>query len=211
MAQDTDNKSENGKSERPPSQLPERGPELETDGLVNRVRSVLALARSLTEASVATRMPISTLVRLRDGQEPKLSQAVRLSEGFGIRLEWLATGEGPMRVGEEPAALRYIDFENLAAGLEIAEELQPEAPAEARISAALRAAARIRKRQQDGTATPVDAQLLGGCLQMIETLFGRDRPVIRRLRPAVGAYELMMADPPGPDEAKPASEAELSG
>lgn len=192
-------------------ELPENVPEPETAELAARVRSALATARSLTEAAAATRLALSTLKRIQDGQEPKLSQAVRIAEGLGISLEWLATGKGPMRTAEAPAPLRYIDFDNLAAGLEIAEELQPEAPAEARISAALRAAERIRKKQHEGTATPVDAHMLGSCLQMIETLFGRDRPVIRRLRPAVGAYEIMINDPPGPDEAKPASEADSEG
>jgi len=35
--------------------------------------------------------------------EPSLSRLVAMAEAGNVRLEWLATGEGPMRPGEAPA------------------------------------------------------------------------------------------------------------
>lgn len=50
-----------------------------------------------------------TLSNVLAGQEPKYSQLLAISEASGVRLEWLATGTGPMRadgsgLAEEAAA-----------------------------------------------------------------------------------------------------------
>jgi transcriptional regulator with XRE-family HTH domain len=185
--------------------VPDHLDELGASDRTLRFRKALEEAGSLLD--VAERMGVhpSTLKRIRAGQVPKLDDAVQLAEVTGVRLEWLATGKGPMRdaPADQPPALQYVDFENLLSGLEIAEELQPEAPPQARISAALRVAARIRAKQQAGEATEVDEQELGRCLAMVETLFGRRRPRIQRLRMAANAYEIMRDDPGGPEDQPP--------
>jgi hypothetical protein len=42
-------------------------------------------------------MPLSTLNRYLAGREMRLPAAVAIARATGVRLEWLATGEGPMR------------------------------------------------------------------------------------------------------------------
>lgn len=191
----------------PVTQFPVGGQELETAGIVGRVRQAFATRRTLVEVTTATGLPYNTLKRLQDGQEPKLMQAIRIANGLGVRLEWLATGRGPMREGEAPpesgSGLRYLDFENLAAGLDVAEQLSPEAPPEARISAALRVAERLRQGQGRDGMPNLDASRLATCLGMIETVFGRRTPVIPRLRLAANAFELLPQHLPEDGAANP--------
>jgi phage repressor protein C with HTH and peptisase S24 domain len=56
-------------------------------------------------AAVAARSGVSygTLGDYLSGGEMKLSNADALARATGVRLEWLATGEGPMRAGEAEA------------------------------------------------------------------------------------------------------------
>ncbi len=46
-------------------------------------------------------MYLSTLHRYRAGRELPSSALVSLARATGVRLEWLATGEGPMRADQE--------------------------------------------------------------------------------------------------------------
>lgn len=47
-------------------------------------------------------VPLSTLGSYLAGGEQKLSNTIALAKACGVSLEWLATGEGPMRPGETP-------------------------------------------------------------------------------------------------------------
>lgn len=53
-------------------------------------------------------MHIGTLNRYLAGREMKAGAMIELAEATGVRLEWLATGRGPMREGEQapPASER---------------------------------------------------------------------------------------------------------
>ena len=66
-------------------------------------RLELAIAQAGGPTAVARRadMYLSTLHRYRAGRELPSSALVSLSRATGVRLEWLATGEGPMQ-GENP-------------------------------------------------------------------------------------------------------------
>jgi phage repressor protein C with HTH and peptisase S24 domain len=62
-------------------------------------RIVAAIRTGGGHSAVVARSGIAsrTLSNLVAGQEPKLQQLVQLAAATGVRLEWLATGEGPMR------------------------------------------------------------------------------------------------------------------
>jgi phage repressor protein C with HTH and peptisase S24 domain len=49
-------------------------------------------------------VPFGTLQSYRSGGEMKLSNAVAIARATGVRLAWLATGQGPMRPAEQLAA-----------------------------------------------------------------------------------------------------------
>jgi hypothetical protein len=186
--------------------VPERNSEIESRA--QRLQKAVDEAGGKFAVVRRAGMAPATLGNYLAGRDMKAQALVDLAAACGVALEWLATGKGPMRdaLAAEPPALRYVDFENLLSGLEVAEELQPEAPPHARISAALRVAARIRAKQQAGEATEVDEQELGRCLAMVETLFGRKRPRIQRLRMAANAYEIIRDNPGGPEDQPPAAD-----
>lgn len=54
-------------------------------------------AKALSERSG---VPFGTLQRYLSGGELKLSNALALARATGVRLEWLAAGEGPMSDGD---------------------------------------------------------------------------------------------------------------
>lgn len=49
-------------------------------------------------------LPLSTLSKYLAGREMRLPAAIALARATGVRLEWLATGEGPMRPDPPPPA-----------------------------------------------------------------------------------------------------------
>ena len=68
-----------------------------------RLREALA-DRSAESVGDALEVAASTVRNWRSGKsEPGLSNLVALSAVLDVRLEWLATGEQPMRAGETPA------------------------------------------------------------------------------------------------------------
>jgi hypothetical protein len=69
-----------------------------------RIVQALKDGPAASKLAAETRMPLSTLLRIQAGMEPRLSQAMKIAEGLGVRLHWLATGEGPMRRDAVPPA-----------------------------------------------------------------------------------------------------------
>lgn len=73
------------------------------DGSASRAERVRAVVKSLggnRQAVRKTGVPLSTLGGYMAGGEMKLSNVVALAQAAGVRLEWLATGEGPMHAAE---------------------------------------------------------------------------------------------------------------
>lgn len=66
-------------------------------------------AKSLSERAG---VPFGTLQNYLSGGEMKLSNAVAIARATGVRLAWLAAGEGPMRGGDQPAAPPRMPREN---------------------------------------------------------------------------------------------------
>lgn len=81
-----------------------KAPNSDTKNRTERLRAAIRSAGGNKVVVARTGIPKTTLDGYLGGGEMKLSNAVALAEATGVRLEWLATGEGPMRAGELPAA-----------------------------------------------------------------------------------------------------------
>ena len=68
---------------------------------VGRLREAIKIIGSARDAARLAGLPYGTLQNYIQGGELKLSNAIALARVTGVRLEWLATGEGPMQ-GENP-------------------------------------------------------------------------------------------------------------
>ena len=169
-------------------------------GFGNRLKAAVKAAGGHGRVSEGSGIASRTLSYLLKGQEPKLSQLLAIAKTCDVRLEWLATGRGPMREGEGPAgpqlpaSLQDLDYDTLLAGLHIAEALTPDATVEARVSATLVASASIRRQHRLGAPLAIEEKTLAACLRLVEGLVGRNRPADRRLRSALGAYLIMIHD-----------------
>jgi phage repressor protein C with HTH and peptisase S24 domain len=76
-------------------------PEHGTEDRVERLREAIKKVGSAREAARLSGLPYGTLQGYIRGGELKLSNAASIARVAGVRLEWLATGEGPMQ-GEHP-------------------------------------------------------------------------------------------------------------
>lgn len=65
-----------------------------------RLRDAVRAAGGNKAVAARVPMPVSTLNRYIAGRDMKASALVSLAQATGVRLEWLATGEGPMRPAE---------------------------------------------------------------------------------------------------------------
>jgi hypothetical protein len=80
----------------------------DAEGAGQRLRKAVAQFRSVKAAAAAAAVPAGTLKRYLAGAPMKLETAAALAAATGVRLEWLATGTGPMRAdapeNPQPAA-----------------------------------------------------------------------------------------------------------
>ena len=67
------------------------------DSAAERLRKAVEGAGGAAKVSRRSRVPPSNLYRLLSGHEPKLGALTALADATGVRIEWLATGRGPMR------------------------------------------------------------------------------------------------------------------
>jgi hypothetical protein len=74
----------------------------ESDAFRRRLELVLG-DESIRSFAGRSGLPASNLRRLLDGQEPSLSALIGIARAGDVCLEWLATGEGPMRPGAQRA------------------------------------------------------------------------------------------------------------
>lgn len=81
-------------------------------GMASRVRDCAKMVGSGDALAQNAAIPRRTLeTYLAGNAEPKLRRAARIARAAGVRLEWLATGEGPMRVteaGEQAAGYKRV-------------------------------------------------------------------------------------------------------
>ncbi len=94
---------------RPDTRLPSSGVDLGSEKRAERLREAVQAAGGTAEVAKLTGIPQSTLSGYLTGGEMKLSNTTAIAAATGVRLEWLATGAGPMLpdgtgFAEEPAA-----------------------------------------------------------------------------------------------------------
>ncbi len=109
MSQAIEKARESGENtdEAPPAQF--EGANSAAGGLHERIRKAVQLAGGYSAVADKPGLPGRTLSRLLAGQEPKMSHILDLALAASVRVEWLATGAGPMRAdgsgfAEEPTA-----------------------------------------------------------------------------------------------------------
>jgi phage repressor protein C with HTH and peptisase S24 domain len=78
-----------------------------TQERARRLRDAIKLVGSARDAARLAGFPYGTLQNYVQGGELKLSNAISLARVTNVRLEWLATGEGPMQ-GEEAGEVTTI-------------------------------------------------------------------------------------------------------
>lgn len=69
--------------------------------VASRLRRAIAGAGGFVDVSWVSGVPTRSISRYLAGQEMKRSVLVALSDACRVSVEWLATGRGPMRPGEE--------------------------------------------------------------------------------------------------------------
>lgn len=77
--------------------LPSSDREVGSENRAARLREAVQAAGGTAEVAKLTGIPQSTLSGYLTGGEMKLSNSTAIAEATGVRLEWLATGSGPMR------------------------------------------------------------------------------------------------------------------
>jgi hypothetical protein len=173
-----------------------------------RLREAVEASGGAAAVSRASDTAPSTLQRYLDGFDPKFSRIIAIADACGVRLEWLATGNGPMRSGDAPAGAppgQDMDLESLAAALDIVEKLTPDAPVEARAQAALLAHEELRRVTMPGfPPAAIDPKDFAFCLGFAEQLnnLGERRPrwsARKRMVIALGAYRTMRESEAEPD------------
>lgn len=70
----------------------------ETSPAALRLRHAIG-AMKIRDVADRAGIPIGTLNHYLRGREMRAASAARIAQATGVRLEWLATGEGPMRAG----------------------------------------------------------------------------------------------------------------
>lgn len=82
------------------SPLPGSGAEPGSAELASRLKAAVKESGGNNLVAQRSGVPLSTLNSYLRGVEMKVGALVRLAAATGVRLEWLATGTGPMRAGE---------------------------------------------------------------------------------------------------------------
>jgi hypothetical protein len=175
--------------------LPKKNSEVEARS--RRLRTAVDAAGRNFIVATRAGMPAATLGNYLGGRDMKAQAMIDLAAACGVRLEWLACGHGPMRAGDAlnlPADLPFLDLQVLAAGLEIAEQVQPEADPEVRISMALKVAEQICRSAGKPSPVAVDLAKLGAAFRFAETLITRQKSAHQRLQLAAEAYHLTRED-----------------
>jgi len=72
--------------------------------VADRLREVRG-ARSRKELSVRLGVHANTVANYENGRQPPIDYLSALAERYGIRLQWLVTGQGPMRLDDDPPTL----------------------------------------------------------------------------------------------------------
>ena len=103
-----------------------------------RLRLALGGHGAITAVSKRSGVPMRNLTRFLSGQDIKSADLVALADATGVRIEWLASGRGPMRqpaqesipsapaTAPEPRSFTPPNVEHLAEAIRRAERLYEE-------------------------------------------------------------------------------------
>ena len=169
----------------------------EVEARAKRLQEAVDLAGGKFAVVRIAGMAPATLGNYLNGRDMKAQAMIDLAEACDVRLEWLASGHGPMRAGDAPdlpEKLPFMDLQTLAAGLEIAEQVQPEAEPEVRISMAFKLAEQICRTAGKPASVGVNLVKLGAAFRFAETLITRQKSAHQRLQLAAEAYHLTRED-----------------
>lgn len=190
------------------------GPKSDTEKANDRLRLAVREGGGPKLVSGKAGIPTTTLQGYLTGGEMKLSNAIALAAATGVRLEWLARGEGPMREGDAPApgAFREAatgydhkpsppdewDHANLAWALEFAEkQIGQDAPAAQRADLMVSAAREFRRVNKMPPLPDFRLDLLARSLEMAEGLMhlsGQHLSNAGRIRRALRIYAIANGD-----------------
>lgn len=166
----------------------------DTKARAERLRQAIRAAGGNTAIAHRSGVPKSTIDGYLQGGEMKVGNAIALAGATGVRLDWLVTGEGPMReeeAAEAPGDLQergggYLpvpgppdewDVASLTAALdEVESHLEPATPALARIGLALGHARLFRKAHRMPQLREFLPELLAACLAAAEQVLPAAKP-----------------------------------
>lgn len=161
-----------------------------------RLRKAVEAAGGARTISQKSNIPPSTLHSYLNGQEMKLSQVVALAKATGVRLEWLATGDGPMRPTEFSESRSTFSADEPQSSA----VSRPEMPSTETMGAISAAARTI----ESGTSAAgsiwdaVDFETLVGCFEVMEDLDkmggGQLKSARSRMRRAFNVYDMKKND-----------------
>lgn len=88
-------------------------------GFQDRIETIIRLCGSVAELSRKSHLSRGVIGKYQNGEsDPSRSRLIALAQAAGVRVEWLATGEGAMRPSDDepkPAPAGGIDRDLLAA------------------------------------------------------------------------------------------------
>lgn len=179
-----------------------------------RLREVIADGDA-ADVSRRSGVPYASLRAYMNGRQPKAAALVALARAVGVRIEWLMTGDGPVRaemstpagLAEAPAGYRsasiepdVIDVANLAWALDFVEKTGAAAPGMQRVALMLSAASEFRRVQRMPPLPPFQEPILAAALDAAEQLLrAAEQPCDpgRRVSLMLSIYGLVVAPPGG--------------
>lgn len=96
---------------------------IQASGIGRRIDEIAVRIGTRKNAALVAKVSTDTLQRwIRGENMPAFDTAARLCLAAGVRMEWLATGEGPMLTSEIAAPAAALDEKSLRTALELVEE-----------------------------------------------------------------------------------------
>jgi hypothetical protein len=196
--------------------------QVDTDQVENRLAEAITarLNQAIPKgqaADVARRagVPYPSLRQALLGRQTRPAALVALARAAGVRIEWLMTGDGPVRaemsapagLADAPAGYRsasiapdVIDVANLAWALDFVEKTAAAAPGMQRVALMLSAASEFRRVQRMPPLPPFQEPILAAALDAAEQLLrAAEQPCDpgRRVSLMLSIYGLVVAPPGG--------------
>lgn len=157
-------------------------------------------------------VPYASLREYLRGRQPKPPTLLKLARAAGVRIEWLMTGDGPMRAdsaappglaeapagyGGAPLPADALDVANLAWAIEFVEKTVDLGDAARRVPLMLSAASEFRRVQRMPPLPMFQEPVLIAALDAAEQLLraaGQPLDAVRRVGLMLAIYDLVVAN-----------------